>query len=90
MNFPSRKHVEMIRNHYPPGTRIELISMEDPYAPIPPGTKGTVAAVDDAGNLFMNWDDGRSLSVIPGEDNFKIIDAEQNRKNTRKQNGYER
>ena len=31
---------------YPPGTRVELIHMEDAYAPVPPGTRGTVEMVD--------------------------------------------
>ena len=42
-----RARVENIKRMYPPGTRIELISMSDPYAPVPSGTKGTVSFVDD-------------------------------------------
>ena len=29
-----RKMVEFIKEQYPPGTRIRLNSMDDPYAPI--------------------------------------------------------
>lgn len=68
-----RMKAERYKKEYPPGTRIELISMDDPYAPVEPGTKGTVIAVDDAGNLLMQWDNGRTLSVIPGEDCFHRI-----------------
>lgn len=65
--------IRKIKEQYPPGTRIELISMDDPYAPIQPGTQGTVDCVDDAGQLHMKWDNGRTLAVIPGEDHFSVI-----------------
>lgn len=66
---------KMYKEQYPAGTRIELISMEDPYSPIESGTKGTVVHVDDMGTLHMKWDNGRSLGLIPGEDSFRVIEA---------------
>jgi len=45
--FPSESFVNDIKKRYPAGTRIQLDFMDDPRA-IPPGTKGTVKAVDDA------------------------------------------
>ena len=63
-----RKMVNFIKEQYPPGTRIRLNSMDDPYAPILPGTEGEVDFVDDEGQLHMKWDNGRSLALIPGED----------------------
>ncbi len=74
--FPSHQEVAQIRLDYPPGTRIELINMYDPYAPVPAGTCGTVQLVDDRGNVHMKWDNGRSLSLIPGEDSFRKIKQE--------------
>ena len=65
--------VKMYKEMYPKGTRIELISMEDPFAPIEPGTKGTVVCVDDMGTIHMQWDNGRTLGLIPGEDRFRKI-----------------
>lgn len=65
--------VKDIKKRYPKGTRIELIRMDDPYAPIPSGTRGTVDHVDDAGHLHMKWDNGRTLAVLPEEDEFKVI-----------------
>ena len=35
------------KRNYPPGTRIRLLSMSDPIAPVPDGTTGTVDLVDD-------------------------------------------
>ena len=73
MPFPSRSQVEFTRSCYPPGTRIVLSSMNDPYAPVEPGTRGTVRYVDDAGQIGVAWDNGRSLSLIPGEDSFRKL-----------------
>ena len=43
--------VKFIKEQYPPGTRIRLNSMNDPYAPVPSGTEGVVELVDDAGSI---------------------------------------
>lgn len=72
-----RRQAERIKENYPPGTRIELISMEDPFAPIPSGMRGTVKVVDDMGQLHMHWDNGRSLAVVPGEDSFRKLTQEE-------------
>ena len=68
-----RKMADFIKEQYPPGTRIRLNSMEDPYAPIAPGTEGEVDFVDDIGTIHMKWDNGRSLALIPGEDSFTVL-----------------
>lgn len=65
--------VKFIKEQYPKGTRIRLNSMEDPYAPIVPGTEGEVDFVDDLGSLHMKWSNGRSLALIPGEDSFSVL-----------------
>ena len=71
--FPSRGQVEYTRSCYPPGTRIMLNNMNDPYTPVPAGTRGTVRYVDNAGQIGVAWDNGRSLSLIPGVDNFRKL-----------------
>ena len=68
-----RKMVNFIKEQYAPGTRIRLNSMEDPYAPILPGTEGEVDYVDDEGQIFMKWDNGRTLPLAPGEDSFTVL-----------------
>lgn len=65
--------VKFMKEQYPPGTRVRLTEMRDPYAPVPSGTEGTVDFIDDAGQLQMQWDNGRTLALIPGEDRFSVI-----------------
>lgn len=72
-----RRLTERMKNNYPVGTRIELINMNDPYSPVEPGTRGTVAYVDDIGQIGMKWDNGRSLSLVPGEDSFRKLTQEE-------------
>lgn len=59
--------LELLRETYPDGTRVELVRMDDVQAP-PIGTKGTVHGVEDTGSLLVHWDNGSGLSVIYGED----------------------
>ena len=68
-----RKMVNFIKEQYPPRTRIRLNSMDDPYHPILPGTEGEVNFVDDEGQIFMKWDNGRTLPLAPGEDSFTVL-----------------
>ena len=68
-----RKMVKFMQAQYPPGTRIRLNSMHDPYAPVTPGTEGVVELVDDAGSIHMKWNNGRTLAIIPGEDSFTVL-----------------
>jgi len=72
MKIANREMVAALRSRYPAGTRVELISMNDPQAP-PAGTKGTVRGVDDIGSILISWDNGSGLNAIPGEDVIKII-----------------
>jgi hypothetical protein len=53
------------------GKRIVLGHMEDPE-PIPVGTEGTIVGVDPVG-YQMEWDNGRTLSLIPEEDRWEVL-----------------
>lgn len=70
--LPTPHEIAEIRLNYPPGCRIELNHIEDPYA-VPGGTRGTVEYVDDGGNIHTSWDNGRTLSVISGVDSFRKL-----------------
>lgn len=77
-----RRFAERMKRCYPPGTRLLLLSMDDPYAPIECGTKGTVVHVDDAAQIHMRWDNGRTLTIVPNEDSFrKLTDEELDEEN---------
>ncbi len=71
--FPRREVVEDLRQRYPKGTRVELVSMDDPYIKLQPGLKGTVEIIDDAGTIFVRWDNGSSLGVAYGVDHIKKL-----------------
>lgn len=79
MNEWERLHrqAERYKQSYPPGTRVMLLNMNDPYSPVESGMRGTVQGVDDAGQILMKWDNGRSLSIIPGEDSFRRLTEEE-------------
>ena len=72
MHFPSKEQIAALRERYPRGTKVELLAMDDPQAP-PTGTMGEILGVDDAGQLLVRWETGSSLSLIPDEDSFRIV-----------------
>lgn len=64
-NFPSKNTIEKLREMYPIGTRVELVSMNDPFTKLMPGEQGTVQFIDDIGTVFVNWDCGpASVSLM--------------------------
>ena len=72
-----RNKVEMVKRQYPVGTRIRLNSLCNDERGMPAGLCGTVVGVDDQPSLLMKWDNGRSLSLMPFEDDFAVIEQEQ-------------
>lgn len=79
MNF-DRNKVEMAKKRYPVGTRIRLNSLLNSLCnderDMPAGLCGTVIGIDDQPALLMKWDNGRGLSLFPGEDDFTVIRQE--------------
>ncbi len=69
----SRSVVERLQREYPPGARVELIEMNDPYTKLAPGELGTVVAVDSIGTIHVDWDCGSSLGVAYGEDRCRKV-----------------
>ena len=74
--FVNEALVKRMKDTYKPGTRIMLDCMGDDPRPIPPGTKGTVRTVDDIGTVHCDFDNGRHLGLIPGEDSFHAIPSD--------------
>ena len=72
MRVISKAAFEGLRCRYKPGTRVELLQMDDVQAP-PIGTKGTVLGVDDIGSIMVAWDNGSGLSVAYGADLCRVV-----------------
>ena len=78
MRIPTHEEVERLRERYPKGTRVVLTTpFDDPYAEQTAGDRATVKWVDDLGQLVCRWDCGSSLSLIPGEDDFRKLTEEE-------------
>ena len=58
------------------GKRIELIFTTDKFTTLKPGDRGTVDFVDDLGTMHITWDNGSKLGLVPGEDQYHILDEE--------------
>ena len=72
-----RRQTEMNKKLYPPGTRVMLLHMGDDPNPVSDHTRGTVTAVDDIGTVHCFFDNGRSLGLAAGEDQFRKLTAEE-------------
>jgi hypothetical protein len=55
------------------GNRVVLLETDDPYTNLKFGDAGTVNFIDDTGTIFVRWENGSSLGLIPGEDKFAIF-----------------
>lgn len=65
----SKEALKRLREKYPAGIRVQLVSMNDPYnTTLKPGALGTVLWVDDIGTIHTTWDCGASLGIVYGED----------------------
>lgn len=67
-----------MRQEYSQGTILELTedmqSDGKPEKNMIKGLKGTVNFIDDAAQIHMCWNNGRSLALIPGVDSFKKVE----------------
>ena len=70
----TKEALQRLREQYPEGTRVELVSMDDPYTKLAPGEQGTVTHIDDTGTIFCRWDSGSGLGLVYGVDQFKKVD----------------
>lgn len=74
------ERVESIKKKYPKGTRIVCLRMDDPFHPVPPGTRGEVDHVDDLGTIHMTWENGSGLALISEKDEFRVIKTKETQK----------
>lgn len=73
----SRQMAEQYRKIHPAGTRIMLLDTSETFQPVPIGTRGTVVHIDDQSQLHIKWDDGSTLALVPAEDTFRKLTAEE-------------
>jgi hypothetical protein len=59
------------------GRRVRLLFTSDPYTRRQPGAEGTVRMVDSLGTVFVSWDDGGVLGLVPGADQWEILPTEE-------------
>jgi len=73
MRIISPERLLQLKTKYTPGTRVELLRMNDPYTRLSPGETGTVTGVDDIGTIHVSWDCGSSLGVSLWQDLCEIV-----------------
>jgi hypothetical protein len=55
------------------GKKVQLISCTDEFTALTPGTQGVINYVDDNGTVFVNWENGSTLGLIPGIDKWTYL-----------------
>ena len=82
MNRLTHEELADLWRCYPKGSRVKLVSMNDPYCrDLKPGMLGTVMNVDDIGTIHITWDCGSTLGVVYGEDLCTVVDTEGGKQN---------
>ena len=68
----TRREINAIKRHFKPNTRIKLDHTDDPKS-VPDGTMGTIKYIDDMGQIHVTWDNGSSIALIVGLDDFTVL-----------------
>lgn len=56
------------------GRRIKVVTCNDPYTKVKPGTYGTVAFVDDVNTVHVEFDDGTKLGLCHDDgDRWELV-----------------
>lgn len=73
MTYNMEQHVAYLRATLV-GKRVELDYTDDPYTKLVTGQRGTVDTIDDTGTIFVRWENGSRLGLIPESgDRFRVI-----------------
>ena len=70
------KEIKQIKEKYIVGTKVKLIKMYD-LQEVPVGTKGIIEFIDDIGTLHIKWENGSTLGLVVGVDEFEIIEQQE-------------
>lgn len=55
------------------GDRVELVHTSDRHTDLRPGDLGTVDFIDDTSTVFVAWDQGSRLGLIPDVDRWTVV-----------------
>lgn len=76
MRIPSKDYIEHLREKHSEGSRVQLVTLNDPYSKLKPGECGVLRLIDSLGTYHVEWDSGSGLGLVPGEDSFNILPPE--------------
>ena len=62
--------LKQLREEFPPGTKVVLDEMCDPYREMPAGLMGEIMFIDDTGSAHIAWENNSTLACIHGVDRF--------------------
>jgi hypothetical protein len=57
------------------GRMIRLVRCQDPHTRLQAGITGVVTLVAGTGTVHVLWEDGHRLGLIPGIDEWEVVDA---------------
>lgn len=55
------------------GRRVRLVCCEDPDTNLQPGSEGTIMLIDAAGTVHVDWDNGSTLGLVEGVDQWQLL-----------------
>ena len=56
------------------GKKVELVFTDDSFTLLKPGDRGVVNFVDDTGTVFVHWENGSSLGLVPNVDKWIYLE----------------
>jgi len=55
------------------GDRVRLLVTSDVFTDLQSGNEGIVTRFDDLHTMFVDWETGSTLGLVPGEDEFIVV-----------------